>query len=266
MVPYKIQAGMKRSLTLFALLLAGALLSACITTTEGGFTEEASPEKALEQRVSLARQYISEGNWERARLNLQLAKDIDPNSASVYEAYGLLFQRSGENELAEEHFKKAIKLDGSCSRCRNNYAAFLFVQERYAEAEKQLSYVVKDTLYPSRPRAFVFLGLCRQKLFDPVGAEEAFRTALTMDRTNQIALLELATIRYDAKDYVTAIQYYDMYKRVAKQQSARGLWLGIRLAQAMGNQNAEASYALALSNRFPNSAEYQAYKRAGQSD
>jgi type IV pilus assembly protein PilF len=265
-VLHKMEARMKRHLTLFALLLAGTILSAYITTTEGGFTEEASPEKALDQRVTLARQYIRDGNWERATLNLQLAKDIDPNSASVYEAYGLLYQQSGENQLAEEHFKKAIKLDSKCSRCRNNYAAFLFVQERYAEAEKQLGYVVKDTLYPSRPRAFVFLGLCRQKLFDPVGAEEAFRTALTMDRTNQISLLELATIRYDAGDYGTAIQYYDTYKRVARQQSARGLWLGIRLAQAMGDRDAEASYALALTSRYPNSAEYQAYKRTRQSD
>ena len=257
---------MNRHLALIALLLAGTILSGCISTTEGGFTEEASPEKALEQRVTLARQYIRDGNWERATLNLQLAKDIDPNSGAVYEAYALLYQQTGENELAEEHFKKSIKLDGECSRCRNNYAAFLFVQERYAEAEKQLGYVVKDTLYPGRPNAYVFLGLCRQKLFDPVGAEEAFRRALTMERTNQIALLELATIRYDAGDQVTALQYYDTYKRVSRQQSARGLWLGVRLARATGNRDAEASYALALSSRFPNSPEYQAYKRTGQSD
>lgn len=263
---HKMEAKVNRHLMLILLLLAGTILSGCISTTEGGFTEEASPEKALEQRVTLARQYIRDGNWERATLNLQLAKDIDANSPFVYEAYALLYQQTGENDLAEENFKKAVKLDGDCSRCRNNYAAFLFMQERYGEAEKQLQYVVKDTLYPARPRAFVFLGLCRQKLFDPVGAEEAFRTALTMERTNQIALLELATIRYDAEDYVTAVQYYDTYKRLARQQSARGLWLGVRLAQATGNRDAEASHAMALSNRFPNSAEYQAYKRTAQSD
>jgi type IV pilus assembly protein PilF len=67
-------------------------------------------------------------------------------------------------------------------------------------------------------------------------------------------------------DFKTAGTYYDTYKRVARQQSARGLWLGIRLAQATGDRDAEGSYALALSNIYPDSAEYQAYQRTQKSD
>jgi type IV pilus assembly protein PilF len=48
---------------------------------------------------------------------------------------------------------------------------------------------------------------------------------------------------------------------VVRQQSARGLWLGIRLAREAGDLNDEGSYALALSNLYPDSVEYQAYKR-----
>ena len=70
------------------------LLAGCITTTEGGFTEDASPEKALDQRVELARQYIGEGNWEAAKRNLKLAYEIDPNNAHVYEAFALVYQLS----------------------------------------------------------------------------------------------------------------------------------------------------------------------------
>ncbi|RLA60009.1 MAG: type IV pilus biogenesis/stability protein PilW [Gammaproteobacteria bacterium] len=249
-----------------ALALVVAVGSGCISTTEGGFTEEASPTKAVEKRVALARQYIGEGNWAAAKRNLQLAYDIDPNNAGVLEAFALVYQSTGEYELAEESFKKAIKLDPGLSRARNNYAAFLFSQERYKEAEKQLDYVVKDTLYSARPRAFVNLGLCRQQLFDPQGAEEAFVRALAMDRTNRIALLEVAQIRFDAGDLKSASAYYDTYKRVAHQQPARGLWLGVRLARATGDRNAEGSYALALSNIYPDSAEYQAYLRTQRSD
>jgi len=227
-----------------ALALVVAMGSGCITTTEGGFTEEASPSKALEKRVALARQYIGQG----------------------YEAFALVYQSTGEYELAEENFKKALRLDSKLSRARNNYAAFLFSQGRYEDAEKQLDYVVKDTLYSARPSAFVNLGLCRVQLFDPQGAEEAFVRALAMDRTNRIALLEVAQIRLDAGDFKTAGTYYDTYKRVARQQSARGLWLGIRLAQAAGDRDAEGSYVLALSNIYPDSAEYQAYLREQQSD
>ena len=253
------QARMTKTLLLMVLLCVW--LAGCITTTESVFTEDASPKKALEKRVALARQYIGEGNWEAAKRNLQLADQIDANNPEVYEAFALVYQSTGEYELAEENFKKAISIDKNFSRCRNNYAAFLYSQQRYQEAEEQLDYVVKDTLYSGRPNAFVNLGLCRLKLFDTQGAEEAFVRALAMDRTNQIALFELARIRYEAQDYPTANKYYDTYRTVVRQQSAAGLLLGIQLAKADNDRDTEASYAMALRNLYPKSAEYQAYKR-----
>ena len=90
--------------------------------------------------------------------------------------------------------------------------------------------------------------------------------ALSMDRTNRYALLEVANIRYDAGDYEAAGNYYSTYRSVARRQSARGLWLGIRLAQATGDEDAEASYVLALANLYPESVEYQAYQRSRNSE
>lgn len=247
-----------RYLTVFAVALS---LSACISTTDSVFTDKADPEKALEYRVELARKYIGEGNWENAKRNLRLATEIDPNNAEVHEAFALVYQSTGEFELAEDSYETAIRLDKNFSRARNNYAAFLYSQGRYKEAEAQLEVVVQDTLYKGRPRAFVNLGLARIQNFDPQGAEEAFRRALTMDRTNSIALLELAQLRYDAADYDTASRYYGTYRTVVRQQSARGLWLGIRLARQQGDRNAESSYALALTNLYPQSPEFEAYQR-----
>lgn len=258
-----------RRKTIVALIVGMVTLGAlggCITTTETVFTEKASPEKALETRVELARQYIGDGNWADAKRNLKMAYDIDPKNPEVHEAFALVYQSTGEYELAEEHFTQAISLDANFSRARNNYAAFLFSQERYKEAEQQLEYVTRDTLYAGRPRAFVNLGLCRQQLFDPQGAEEAFARALAMDRTNRIALLEIATIRFEAGDYDNANRYYSTYRSLVRQQSARGLWLGVRLARATGDRNAEGSYALALGNLYPDSAEYKAYQRVQQGD
>ena len=250
----------KTALTLAA-VLGAILVTGCVSSTTGPFTKEADANKALDRRVALARQYIGEGDWDNAKRNLQLAQEIDPSRAEVAEAFGLVYQQTGEFELAEESFETSIRLDKSCSRCRNNYAVFLFSQERYKDAEKQLQIVTRDSLYNNRPNAFVNLGLCRQRLFDPQGAEEAFVRALTMDRTNRIALRELSVIRFEAGDYTAASQYYSSLRRVVRQQSAAELWLGIRLARAIGNPDAEASYALALENRFPDSAEHQAYLR-----
>ena len=142
----------------FALCLLFAL-TGCVTTETEVF--ESSPDEALEARVQLARSYIGEQNWEDAKRNLKLAQDIDPRSPDVYEAFALVYQSTGEYELAEDSFKRAISLRNPFSRARNNYAAFLYSQARYQEAAEQLEVVVQDTLYKGRPRAFVNLGLAR---------------------------------------------------------------------------------------------------------
>lgn len=244
------------------MLALATALAGCVSTTTGGFTEKADPQEALERRVELARKYIGQGDWDNAKRNLRMANEIDARNPEVHEAFALVYQSTGEFELAEDSYQTAIRLDKKFSRARNNYAAFLYGQGRYAEAEEQLEVVVSDTLYAGRANAFVNLGLAREQTFDPVGAEEAFRRALTMDRTNSIALLELAQLRYDAGDYTSAQRFYGTYRDVVRQQSSRGLWLGVRLARQTGDRDAESSYALALGSLYPESVEYEAYQRS----
>lgn len=242
-------------------LLPALWLTGCVTTTERVFTDPPSPERALERRVELARKYIGEGDWENAKRNLKHAAEINDRNAEVHEAFALVYQSTGEKELAEESYRKAIRLDRDFSRARNNYAAFLFAEGRFREAEEQLEAVVADSLYNARPRAFVNLGLCRLQLDKPAKAEEAFTRALAMDRTNSVALLELAILRFEAGDLAAATRHYNTYRLVVRQQSPRGLLFGIRLAKVQGDRDAESSYALALSNLYPDSPEHRTFQR-----
>lgn len=253
-----------RVLRVFFLLVCAALLPACVTEQTSVFTGETSESEALETRVQLARNYIGNQDWENAKRNLKLARDIDPRSPEVAEAFALVYQSTGEYELAEENFKRAISLRRDFSRARNNYAAFLYSQGRYKDAEEQLNIVIKDTLYEARPQAFINLGLVRVRLNDDPGAREAFVRALTMDRSNSFAMLELAHIDYRSGNYQAAERYLRNYRKFRRQQSPRALWLGVRLAHAMGNEDAEASAVLALRNLYPESAEYRAYQEAVQ--
>ena len=42
------------------------------------------------------------------------------------------------------------------------------------------------------------------------------------------------------------------------QDSAESLWLGLRIERKLGNKTAEASYALQLKRKFPDSPQTQA--------
>lgn len=250
-----------RAASAAVLALCLCAVSACVTTQETVFTEPASPDEVFTQRVDLARKYIGDGNWDAAKRNLKVAANINDRKPEVHEAFALVYQSTGEIEMAEASYERAIALDSKFSRARNNYAAFLFSQQRFREAEQQLQAVVRDTLYEARPQAFINLGLCRLALANDEGAAEAFTRALSMQGNSSIPLLELAHLRFKAGDYRAAGQYYERYRSAVRRQSARGLWLGIRLAGATGDRDAEGSYALALRNLYPQSQEYAAYRR-----
>ena len=248
------------SLSLLLLLT----LSACVTTQRGGFDKEVSTDEAITSRVNAAKEYLLSRNFESARRHLKIAYEIDPKSADVHDALALTFQYSSEYELAEFHYNKALDFGGGESRFRNNYANFLYQQKRFLEAEEQLQTIVKDSLYERRESALMLLGLCQQQLLETAKAQRSFERALILNPRNSRALRELSMMNYEAKKFPVAWRYFKSYRKVVARPDAELLWLGIELARELNDANAEASYALALKNLFPDSQEYQNYLRRQQ--
>ena len=77
------------------------LMGGCVTEHGGGTQMSSDPDAALDKRGALARQYIGVGDWENAKRNLELAQELDPNNAEVFEAFALVCQSTGEFEMAE---------------------------------------------------------------------------------------------------------------------------------------------------------------------
>lgn len=250
-----------RLLKRMTVLAFALLLVACVTTETGGVGGKKDPEKNLEYSLQLARSYISDGNWDAAKRHLQTAMSIDDSSAEIYEALALVFQNTGEIELAEENYGKSIRLDPKASRVRLNFAGFLYGMERYQDAADQLEIVAEDTLYRKRSIALANLGRCYTRLGEWQKAEASFRRALLLDRNNLALIFEMADVHYHLGDYALSQKYYDSYRSKVTQQPPQALLLGIRLADKFDNDNARSSYVLALKNLYPTSQAYLDYKR-----
>ncbi len=242
-------------------LVISALLAGCVLETSGPEPAPVDPAQALERRVSLARQYIGAGDWENAKRNLELAAAIDADNAVVLEAFALVYQSTGEFELAESNFKEALDA-GAGSRARNNYAAFLYAQGLYREAAAAFCEVTTDTLYSGRPRAFVNLGLAFLQTRETPEAKSAFSRALLMEPRNSTALLELTQIELTEGDVAAASGYYERYRAGARRQTARALILGVEIARLNGDANIEASNMLALRNLYADTPIYKAWTAA----
>ena len=235
------------------------LMGGCVTEHSGGTQMSSDPDAALDKRGALARQYIGVVDWENAKRNLELAQEVDPTNAEVFEAFALVYQSTGEFEMAENQFRAAIKAEPTLPRARNNCGAFLYSEGRFIEAEREFYRVTEDTLCSGRLMAFVNLGLCRLQLDDNPGAKAALTRALSMDRRNPVALLEMGFLRVEAGDTNEAARYHGTYRTVSPQQSPRGLLLGLEIADQTGDRDALSSYELALRNLYPDSAEYRVW-------
>jgi type IV pilus assembly protein PilF len=67
----------------------------------------------------------------------------------------------------------------------------------------------------------------------------------------------LAEWNYDNGDYAGAKSYFMRFSQVAPDLTAEQLWLAVRIERKMRDRNSEASYALQLRKRYPDSRETQ---------
>lgn len=216
-------------------------------------------QEAAETYVQLGLGYLRKGERQRARTNLLKALEKDKRSANAHNALALLFQMEDENELAEEHFEKAINFEPALTRIRYNYAAFLFRQKRLSDAKQQFLIASEDINYTRRAQVFYSLGLIAKQSGKAEEAPQAWEKAVKLNPKLPGPFLELAEVHYKLGDYPMAKRYLAHYEDLSK-PTARALWLGVRLENAFGNKDGEASKALALKKLFPYAEETIEYK------
>jgi type IV pilus assembly protein PilF len=252
--------GIKLLPPIMVMLISAVVLTACVTTQSGGFASKIDDKKAFETSLQLARSYIAQGNWDQAKRHLQYVEAEDKNNPETLEALALVFQNTGDLELAEQYYLRSISSAPKASRVRNNYAAFLYARGRYAEAASQLEVVVQELLYERRVEAFVNLGRCYIQLNQLIKAEDAFKRAFLMQGDDSVLLMSLAEVYFRLGRFADSQRFYDAYLTKKPAQNAAALWLGIRLADEFDDKNAHASFGLALKNLYPKSEEYLLYK------
>ena len=240
---------------LISLLLSVVyLLSGCVTESTGGLPGPAPKEDRVQAQLDLARGYMENRDWMRAKSPLQRALTIDPESVEAHVLFGVLYQAENEAALAEEHFSRALRSSPRDPQALMNYGGFLYSQERYEESLAPLELLVEDTVYRGRPQAFESLGLAYLQVDQLAQAETSFRRALELNFRLPRANLELARLLFDQDDVAGANEYFFLYNRVGR-PSARSTCLGLKIAIANKDSDQEARYRLSLKNLFADQAE-----------
>lgn len=207
-----------------------------------------------ETNLELGLQYMRGREYQTAMDKLKKAIELDPRMVEAHNAMALLHATLGQNDQAEASFKHALGLDGANSAVLNNYGQFLCQRKRYDEGQKLFAKAAENPLYKNPEMVFFNAGSCAMNAGKLDVAEDFFRKSLEIDRTLAPALLQMADLSFQLGRHLQARGYLQRYINVAE-HSPKSLWLGIQIERALGDRNAESSYALLLEKNFPDSPQ-----------
>ena len=246
-------------LRLALLLLFTGLVAGCVSSGhDSPLRTDKGRDEARVAYVQLGLGYLRQGMSEQAKVPLKKALELDADDADANAALALVFQAQAEPELADRYFHKALASRPADPRLLNNYGSFLFEQQRYQEAFAQFQKASTDNLYPERSRVYENLGITALKFGQPEVARQHLVKALRLNPKQPRALLEMAELSYQDRQYVPARDYYDRFSLLSG-QNARSLLLGARLATVFDDRATPATFGQQLKRLYPGTPEYQQY-------
>lgn len=235
------------------LLLTALWLVACASSAD----RQAENDRRLrlaDTYTQLGVSYLQRGQLDVAMENLRKALELNPDSVQTNNMMALLQWRLKEYGEAEKYFLRALDSDKANSEAWNNYGVFLCERGRFDDAERAFSRALADPLYKTPAEANVNAGVCQMRKPSPAVAEKYFRAALEINPKQPRALIEMAKLSYNAGRTVSARAFMQRYFE-AGEDTPEALLLATKIESTLGNRDAEASYAVRLRGKFPDSAE-----------
>ncbi|THB63771.1 MAG: type IV pilus biogenesis/stability protein PilW [Gammaproteobacteria bacterium] len=212
--------------------------------------------KAAEINAKLGIAYLKEGKVEVAKKKFAKAYRQNPDSVSVNTGMGVLFERLDDIEKAEEHYKRAVDLEGeqNASNAHNNYASFLCGKKRYKEADRLFMLAAENRMYANREISLTNSGLCAFQQGDKDKAESRFRYALSVNKNYAPALQQMCMISFNKKVYKLAKRYLDRCMGTGM-KNLEIVYLGYMIESKLGNDFEKRKYAGMLKSLYPDSKE-----------
>ncbi|HKQ31362.1 MAG TPA: type IV pilus biogenesis/stability protein PilW [Burkholderiales bacterium] len=239
----------------FAVLLLASWLAGCASSAERQ-AEEERRQRLADTHVQLGASYLQRGQLEAAKENLEKAVELEPDSVRANNMMALLQWRLKNYPQAERYFRKSLsdrEAKGN-SDAWNNFGVFLCERGQFDTAEQAFQRALADPLYTTPVEANVNAGLCQMRKPSPAVAEKYFRAALEINPRHPRALVELARISYDTGRSLSARAFMQRFFAIAE-DTPDALLLASKIEGALGNRDTEASYAVRLRGKFPESQE-----------
>ena len=232
-------------------MIALLLCAGCASTDQ---FQKPQPDKASDINLELGIDYLRKGNLSAAKEKIERALSQNPRNANAQATAGMLYSRLNDIDRADDHFDRAVSLDGENPEILNSYAAFLCTNSRFEKGEKIALRAAVNQLYKTPEVAYMNAGNCARSGGRVKAAEENYRKALGIRPKFAAALYQMADLELSQSRFLSARAFLERYLVTAR-ISASSLWLGVRIERGLGNTVAATEYARRLRSDYPTSAE-----------
>lgn len=246
--------------------MRGVIVALVVIVSVGGcgytatHSEPSARERIARTNTELGLGYLQQGERKLAIEKLQRAIDADADYAPAQHSLALAYQEFGQIDLAEKHYRIALKLLPLDGGIHNNYGAFLCGQGHFTEGDEQFRQALHDPTYATPATALENAGLCALRVPDLDKAENYLRQALKVDANLLGALLGMARVQFDRKQYLNARAYLQRHE-VTAPLPAQGLFVAVQIEHQLGDHQAAQRYMTQLYTLFPDSSEAQQIKK-----
>ncbi len=265
-------AGWARTVVLAAPLFAA--LVGCTTTTQRQLpspsnetpdritaSDEPDSQRRSRARMELASAYFGRGQMTTALDQVKLAIAADPLYGEAYNLRGLIYANLGDQNLAEESFKRALQLNARDADTMHNYGWYLCQQKRFPEAGAFFAQALAVPQYRGTARTLLAQGICQAGAGQLAESETSLSRAYELDPSSPFAATNLSEVLYRRGEFERARFYIRRVNALPDVANAQTLWLAARIENKLGNRQGANDFGAQLRNRFPDSREASAFAR-----
>ena len=150
--------------------------------------------------LAKAEMMVDQGHPAQALALLQSRITYFEHSAAIRDAAGILLIQQGQPQQAVEMLRRASILAPDDQTIREHLARALFENHLYVESAVELTHLLHDPNYASRPDLYLTLGACQLQMQRLGDARLSFEQACTLDPTSLAAGLALARVQIQLGD------------------------------------------------------------------
>lgn len=229
-------------------------LAACTAVTKQDAEMDIPEESPATVYTNLGKQYLERGQDALALEKFKLALKADSGNSEAHHAIAILYQKLNQKNLWESHLKQAVSLRPSNASAQTDYGVFLCAQGDYAEAEEHFKKAIGTPLYKRPWVALTNAGICAQRAGRLVDAENYLREALKQQPSFSPALLAMADLSLNTNKPLSGRAFIQRYMSNSA-PTAEALLLGVKIEQALGDTSTAQNYQSQLESLFPDSNE-----------